>query len=265
MLSRPRLIHPRSSALPQGAPMTYAPAAHDRDDPEETPSPTRRGLGCAFEIVETLVLTLIIYLVIHNFIAQPFEVRMSSMTPTILESEYILIDKISPRFADFKRGDIIVFQPPEGYRQEGDIPFIKRIIGLPGDTVQFINGSVWVTPPGGTATELDEPYVARAGGAPVPTQCAPVDCTSEWLVPEGDYFAMGDNRGASQDSRVFGPVSRDSIIGRAWLRYFPLDRFGFVGRPPGGYAGLPDGVTSGGTGAAPRPLAIGPLPRAAIP
>lgn len=220
--------------------MTYAPAAHDRDELDDAPPAPRRGLGCAFEIVETLVLTLIIYLVIHNFVAQPFEVRMSSMVPTILEHEYVLIDKISPRFADYQRGDIVVFQPPSGYQQEGDIPFIKRIIGLPGDTVQLINGAVWVTPPGGSATEISEPYVARAGGAAVPTTCAPAECTSEWVVPDGQFFVMGDNRGASQDSRVFGPITRDTIVGRAWLRYFPLDRIGFVGRPESGYQGLPD-------------------------
>jgi signal peptidase I len=201
---------------------------------------SRRALGCAFEVVETLVLTLLIYLVIHNFVAQPFEVRMSSMTPTIVEHEYVLIDKISPRFADYQRGDVVVFQPPADYQSEGDIPFIKRVIGLPGETVQLINGAVWVTAPGGSATRLDEPYVARAGGATVPTTCPPADCTGTWEVPDGEFFVMGDNRGASQDSRVFGPIVRDSIIGRAWVRYFPVDRIGVVGRPDGGYPGLPD-------------------------
>jgi signal peptidase I len=224
--------------------MTYVPAAPERDAPEEAPAAPRRGLGCAFEIVETLVLTLVIYLVIHNFIAQPFEVRMSSMLPTIVEHEYVLIDKISPRFADYKRGDIVVFTPPAGYEQ-GDIPFIKRIIGLPGDTVQLLNGAVWVTPSGGVPTALEEPYVAKAGGQPVATTCKTPDCTAEWVVPTGDYFVMGDNREASQDSRVFGPIARDTIIGRAWLRYFPLDRVGFVGRPTGGYPGLEGGATSG--------------------
>ncbi len=224
--------------------MTYVPAAPERDAQEEVPAPTRRGLGCAFEIVETLVLTLVIYLVIHNFIAQPFEVRMSSMLPTIVEHEYVLIDKISPRFSDYRRGDIVVFTPPAGFEQ-GDIPFIKRIIGLPGDTVQLLNGKVWVTPAGGVPTALEEAYVARAGGRPVATTCKTPECTAEWVVPAGDYFVMGDNREASQDSRVFGPIGRETIIGRAWLRYFPLDRVGLVGRPDGGYPGLEGGAATG--------------------
>ena len=80
---------------------------------------TRASLGCLLEIVETLVLTLVIYLLIHNFIAQPFEVEQDSMFPTILEHEYVLIDKLSPRFSDYDRGDIVVFQPPEGFEQGG--------------------------------------------------------------------------------------------------------------------------------------------------
>ena len=91
--------------------MTYVPASPERDAPEEVPAPTRRGLGCAFEIVETLVLTLVIYLLIHNFVAQPFEVEQDSMLPTIMEHEYVLIDKLCPRFTDYQRGDIIVFTP----------------------------------------------------------------------------------------------------------------------------------------------------------
>ena len=221
--------------------MTYAPQPATSVDGE--PRAGRRSLGCAFEIVETLVLTLVIYLVIHNFVAQPFEVQQNSMIPTISPQEYILIDKLSPRLGDYGRGDIIVFHPPQGATDA--IPYIKRIIGLPGDTVQLLNGAVWVTPPGGVPTALEEPYVAQAGGLPVATTCKTPDCTAEWVVPTGDYFVMGDNREASQDSRVFGPIARDTIIGRAWLRYFPLDRVGFVGRPTDGYPGLEGGATSG--------------------
>ena len=99
--------------------MTYAPDATSDDGARPEESNTRRSLGCLLEIVETLVLTLVIYLLIHNFIAQPFEVEQDSMLPTILEHEYVLIDKLSPRFSDYDRGDIVVFQPPEGFEQGG--------------------------------------------------------------------------------------------------------------------------------------------------
>ncbi len=217
--------------------MTYAPNQTSSDGtPADSERPSRRGFGCAFEIIETLVLTLVIYLLIHNFVAQPFEVQQESMLPTITPSDYVLIEKVTPRFGDYQLGDVIVFHPPSGYEQ-GGIPFIKRIIGLPGDTVRLENGRVLVTPPNGETVHIEEPYVARTGdGRPVPTQNHGPNPESTWTIPDGSYFVMGDNREKSEDSRVFGPIGRDAIIGRAWLRYFPLDRVGFIERPT--YPGL---------------------------
>ena len=220
--------------------MTYTPpptTGTDLPAGVEPPAPRRR-LGCALEIVETLVLTLVIYLVIHNFVAQPFEVQQESMMPTVDPGEYVLIDKISPRFNDYERGDIVVFQPPEGFGQ-GGVPFIKRVIGMPGDTVSLENGRVFVQQPGGSPVRLEEPYVVHAiDGGTAPTLPKDAEGTSSWTVPAGSYFVMGDNRPDSQDSRFFGVVDRELIVGRAWLRYFPLDRMGFVGHPT--YAGLSD-------------------------
>jgi len=222
--------------------MTYTPPptpAPETPAEGEQPAPRRR-LGCALEIVETLVLTLVIYLVIHNFVAQPFEVQQQSMMPTVNPGEYVLIDKISPRFNDYQRGEIVVFQPPDGFGQ-GGIPFIKRVIGLPGDVVSLENGRVFVQQPGGSPVRLEEPYVVHSiGGGVGPTLPRDAQGTTSWTVAPGTYFVMGDNRPNSQDSRVFGPVSRELIVGRAWLRYFPLDRMGFVGHPT--YAGLSTAV-----------------------
>jgi len=215
--------------------MTYAP-----DDTAETGAPatreragSRRALGCAFEIVETLVLTLVIYLVIHNFVAQPFEVQQTSMLPTIVAGEYILIDKLTPRFGDYEYGDVVVFEPPggSGLGIEG-IPFIKRVIGLPGDTVSLENGRVFVTQPDQSPERIEEPYVIReADGTVALTQPRLPNGDRVWVVPEGSYFVMGDNRPDSQDSRAFGPITEDLLLGRAWLRYFPLERVGLVERP----------------------------------
>jgi signal peptidase I len=228
--------------------MTYAPDATSEDGPRADEKTTRRSLGCLLEIVETLVLTLVIYLLIHNFIAQPFEVEQDSMVPTIVEHEYVLIDKLSPRFSDYNRGDIVVFQPPAGYEQ-GGVPFIKRVIGLPGDTVSLENGRVFVTPADGSAVPLSEPYVVKASNKTAPTVPRDAEGTSEWMVPAGEYFVMGDNRPESQDSRFFGPIERDSIVGRAWLRYFPLDRVGIMEKPV--YEGL--------GGDQPQATSLGPL------
>ena len=207
---------------------------------------SRRALGCAFEIVETLVLTLVIYLVIHNFVAQPFEVQQASMFPTIVEGEYILIDKLTPRFGDYEYGDVVVFDPPSssGLDSEG-IPFIKRVIGLPGDTVTLENGRVFVTRPGESPVRIEEPYVVREeDGSPASTLQTNGNPVSEWVVPDGTYFVMGDNRPESQDSRAFGPIEEDLILGRAWLRYFPLERVGLIERPD--YPSLAGDDASGG-------------------
>lgn len=200
----------------------------DSDVDPHGSSPKR--IGWAFEIVETLVLTLVIYLVIHNFVAQPFEVLQDSMTPTILNGDYVLIDKLTPRFDEYGYGDVVVFEPPASSSLADDaIPFIKRIIGLPGDTVTLENGRVFVTRSDGLPVRIEEPYVARGpDGRPSPTLCPAPSCSDSWVVPDGSYFVMGDNRGDSVDSRAFGPIPEESIIGRAWLRYFPLDRVALI-------------------------------------
>jgi signal peptidase I len=215
--------------------MTYVP-----DDSDSSGAPasseragSRRALGCAFEVVETLVLTLLIYLVIHNFVAQPFEVQQSSMVPTIVDGEYILIDKLTTRFDGYHYGDVVVFTPPSGSGLDTEgIPFIKRIIGMPGDTVTLENGRVFITRPGEAPVRIEEPYVVTDGdGSTAPTLCPREACPQEWIVGEDEYFVMGDNRPSSQDSRVFGPITEDLILGRAWLRYFPLARIGLIERP----------------------------------
>ncbi len=224
--------------------MTYAqePAPGSALPGNSGDTPGRRPFGCAFEILETLILTVVIYLLIHNFVAQPFQVQQQSMVPTLLEDEYVLIDKLTPRFSDYRRGDIVVFAPPSGYEQ-GGVPFIKRVIGVPGDVVSLTNGHVFVTPAGGQPRRLVEDYLPRVDGEVIPTRPRDPHGTTEWTVQEDTFFVMGDNRDASQDSRVFGPIDRDLIVGRGWIRYFPIDRVGFLERPAydelGGTASLP--------------------------
>lgn len=197
---------------------------------------TRRPLGCLFEIVETLILTLVIFLVIQTFVAQPYRVEQQSMQHTLEPDQYVLVDKLTPRFDDYSRGDIVVFDPPPAWLNGAQsTPYIKRVIGLPGDVVEIHDGSVWVN-----GTRLDEPYVY--GGAPTVTTADP----SRWVVPAGDLFVMGDHRAESADSRVFGPIPRSSVIGRAWLRYWPLDKIGILPTPT-----YPAAAGNGGASLAP--------------
>jgi signal peptidase I len=188
---------------------------------------TRRpALGCLFEIVETLVLTLIIFFVIQTFVAQPYKVQQQSMEHTLEPDQYVLVDKLTPRFDTYKRGDIVVFTPPEDWVQEDGTPFIKRVIGLGGDTVEIRDGNVFIN-----GTEIDEEYIfaSEPGDPPQPTT-VPGD-EHRWVIPTDELFLLGDHRAASADSRTFGPVPAVQVIGRAWLRYWPIDVFGILKTP----------------------------------
>jgi signal peptidase I len=182
---------------------------------------TKRPLGCLFEIVETLVLTLIIFFVIQTFVAQPYRVEQMSMEHTLEPDQYVLVDKLTPRFEPYSRGDVVVFQPPDGW-SEGpqNTPFIKRVIGLPGDVIEVRDGAVWVN-----GTRIVEPYTYDQQ----PTTAS--EEPAHWLVPTGQLFVMGDHRAASADSRSFGTIPIDRVIGRAWLRYWPLSTFGILPTP----------------------------------
>jgi signal peptidase I len=201
-----------------------APA--DEAPPPAKPARGRGAFGCLFEVIETLVLTVLIFFVIQNFVAQPYQVKQQSMETTLEPGQYVLVDKLTPRFDSYKRGDVIVFEPPVGWALGEDrTPFIKRIIGMPGDTLELRDGYVYVN-----GTKLTEPYVYQdPDGQPQPTD--PTGGESRWTIPAGELFVMGDHREASADSRTFGPIAESSVIGRAWLRYWPLSTFGLMKAP----------------------------------
>jgi len=181
---------------------------------------SKRPLGCLFEVVETLVLTLVIFLVIQNFVAQPYRVQQQSMERTLEPDQYVLVDKLTPRFDTFARGDIVVFNPPDAWAQGDGTPYIKRVIGEGGDTVEIKDGSVYIN-----GERLVEPYIFDGQDTIVTGD------RSSWVIPEGEYFVMGDHRMNSADSRVFGPIPTDAIVGRAWLRYWPFSTFGILQTP----------------------------------
>lgn len=155
------------------------------------------------EFLEALIPALIIVFVINAFVAQATRVEGASMVPTLHNGERLIIEKISYYFHAPARGDIVVIKSP----QKGSEPLIKRVIGLPGETVAIHDGQVYIN-----GEPLDEPYLEQKTNGSMSPQ----------LVPEGYVFVMGDNRSASNDSRAFGSVPEQDIIGRAWLRYWPL-------------------------------------------
>jgi signal peptidase I len=192
----------------------------------------RRPFRTLIAIAETVVLTLVIFFVIQTFILQPFRVMQESMFPTFHPGDYVLVDKLTARFDDYSRGDVVVFNPVTretcsgpALGEEGEEPFIKRVMGEPNDAVELRDGALWVN-----GSRVDEPYVHGQ-----PTD--PTTDTERWVVPPDRLFVMGDNRGDSTDSRAFGPICQVDVVGRAWLRYWPVDQFGIIGTPQ--YAAVP--------------------------
>jgi signal peptidase I len=183
------------------------------------------ALGCLVEIAETLVLTLIIFWVIQSFVAQPFKVQQESMEQTLQPNQYVLVDKLTPRFDTYKRGDIVVFNPPPSWVDINGEPYIKRVIGVGGDRIHIQDGALFVN-----GIKLVEPYVYKeADGTTQATD--PTGAADTWVIPPGQLFLMGDHRGNSADSREGGPVDVGNVIGRAWLRYWPLDTFEIIPTP----------------------------------
>jgi signal peptidase I len=184
----------------------------------------RPAFGCLLEIIETLVLTLIIFFVIQTFVAQPYQIRQQSMEMTLLPDQYVLVDKLTPKFDTYKHGDIVVFDPPDEWASAERTPFIKRVIGVGGERVEIRDGKVFLDD-----IELIEPYVFQEDGGPQETEDPLLQ--ERWVIPEGELFLMGDHRKSSADSREFGTVKVGRVIGRAWLRYWPITTFQILPTP----------------------------------
>jgi signal peptidase I len=176
-------------------------------------------------ILEYAVLAVVavtVALLIQAFLVKPYRIPSESMENTLLIGDRVLVDRVSWRFSEPQRGDVVVFHPPF----DGPV-LIKRIIGLPGDSVSLEDGSVYIN-----GQRLQESYVRRVAGEAVPTE--PFDNGLPWSlqkaysVPPDSYLVMGDNRIDSGDSREFGPVARDQLVGHAFARYWPPGRIGGV-------------------------------------
>lgn len=168
----------------------------------------------AWETVRFLFIAFAIVVPIRLFIAQPFIVSGASMDPTFLNKQYLIVDELSYHFGDPSRGDVVIFKYPKDPKKY----FIKRVIGLPGETVVDNQGRISIIDKDGiTTTVLKEPYVVHTKEDSV-----------ERTLGEDEYFLMGDNRAGSFDSRAWGPVDRDLIIGKAFLRLFPVTTIDFL-------------------------------------
>lgn len=165
-----------------------------------------------FEVVKIVIIALLIVIPIRYFIFQPFFVRGQSMEPTFESGDYLIVDEISYRFRSPQRGDIIVFKYPNDISQR----YIKRIIALPGETVEIKDNKVIISNSEGTQTLDESAYLSSSVETYGDTRIT---------LNSDEYFAMGDNRASSSDSRRWGPVPKEDVIGRVFVRAWPIVAF----------------------------------------
>lgn len=177
---------------------------------EEEKAQEIKQKGGIWEFVRSIVIALFIVIPIRAWVAQPFIVQGSSMVPNFHQGEYLIIDEFSYHFRKPERGEVIVFRYP---RQPSQF-FIKRVIGLPDDIVEIKNGSVFIN-----GTLNTEAYLPSSG-VTAPDQSV--------MLGVDEYFVLGDNRDASSDSRAWGGLKGDFIVGKTLLRLWPLNRMGIL-------------------------------------
>ncbi len=180
----------------------------EADAPLSQPKEQRSGFfRFLVDVLETLVLAVVLFVSINLIIAR-IRVDGDSMKPTLLSGEYVMVNRVTYKLGSPQRGDIIVFHYPKDPREE----YIKRVIGLPGDKVEIKQGTVYVN-----GQALDESYLKVKSGD-----------TGTWRVPEGQLFVLGDNRNNSSDSREWGTVPMDYVVGKAVLVYWPPPDWGLI-------------------------------------
>lgn len=187
------------------------------------PSNTKGGAALAFlfELIQVAAVSLAIIIPVRYFLIQPFYVKGASMEPSFFDHEYLIIDELSYRFHTPERGDIVVFRYPSDPKQF----FIKRVIGLPGETVEVDETQTKIyndRHPNGVVID-ESAYLGTD------YKISPIKRTV--TLKAGEYFVMGDNRASSLDSRFFGAIKESDIVGRVWLRGWPFDRWKLFDRP----------------------------------
>ena len=179
----------------------------------------KKVFSLLYEMVEVFVVSASIFVVVYLFLMQPHQVKGSSMFPTFKDGEYVLTDKVTYRTRLPTYGDVVVFKAPINE----NFDFIKRVIGIPGDRVMVTGGKAYVNGKSLPETYLPPEYTTSPGQF--------LQNGVEYTVPVGAVFVMGDNRDHSSDSRDWGPVPDQNIIGRAFFRYWPANKAGIIVNP----------------------------------
>src|SRR3990167_8231564 len=178
-----------------------------------------------FELIKVVIISLAIIIPIRYYLIQPFYVKGASMEPNFYDKEYLIIDEISYRFNEIKRGDIVVFRYPKNLEEY----FIKRVIGLPGEKIQIKDGNVYIyNEEHNQGLKLAEAYL--------PLGDRTYGLNEDLITLSGsEYYVLGDNRNSSKDSRSFGPVDKKLITGRVLFRGWPFNRIDVFSAPSYSY------------------------------
>ncbi|MEX2043682.1 MAG: signal peptidase I [Patescibacteria group bacterium] len=211
---------PHRGAVKNPDPSEDPAYANIPSEPEQ-PRGSERILHAVWEVAKTIAFIVLVAVVVRAFLIQPFLVVGASMEPNFQNGNYLLVNQLSYTFGSPKRGDVVVFKAPP----EPETNYIKRIVGLPGETIRLEDGRFTILndeQPDGFA--LGEPYEVEG------TRTSSDGGQTSWELGPEEYFVVGDNRlpGKSSDSRSWGPVPEDFMIGKAWLRVYPLAEFGTV-------------------------------------
>jgi len=184
--------------------------------PESTePSGIKKAGAFVWEICKIVVVSLAIIVPIRMFVVQPFIVEGASMSPNFHDGEYLIVDELSYRFTEPKRGEVVIFHPPQDLK----VYYIKRIIGLPGETIEIKEGKIRIY------NEEHQDGIALNEVDYTLDHKLPVNEEDKVTLEPNQFYLLGDNRTNSLDSRRIGPVSFDHIKGRAWIRAFPFEQF----------------------------------------
>jgi signal peptidase I len=186
------------------------PAETTPPEPEAPATPRSTVKSFVFELLQVLVLAAVLYFAIDAVIAR-VRVENISMEPTLMPGEFLLVNRLAYRGGNYQRGDVVIFHYPLNPKED----FIKRVIGVPGDTVRVENGDVFVND-----SKLTEPYIA-----------ASPDYNGVWTVPADGIFVLGDNRNHSLDSHAWGFVPFNMILGKALVVYWPFDQAKVISHP----------------------------------
>ena len=179
------------------------------------------------DILIMIVIAIVVFFALRLTV-QTYVVYGSSMQPNFYTDQWLLVSKLVYNIHEPERGDVVIIWPPDDVR-DVDNPFIKRVIGLPGERVEIRQSTVYIYQPDGTVLELEEPYIEDPA-----RQSYYGD-----IIPEGEYFVLGDNRNNTDDSRSFGYVPAENIIGKAWLSIWPPSLWGAAANYP-----FPEQVTT---------------------